>query len=168
VMVNVRPELLEELKTRAELEGVERLVAGAVVVRRAPDGSVQLLALDRPATDSWGGIEELPSGQVESGETLLDALERELEEETGLAPEVVAGHLFSFDYRSGSGKKSRQLNFLVVSSGCHVRTSHEHSGYRWLSYPQLAGSRLTRNIVQALAESWSELVAALPQSTEDQ
>src|ERR1700730_9794612 len=167
-MVNVRPELLEELKTRAELEGVERLVAGAVVVRRAPDGSVQLLALDRPSADSWGGIEELPSGQVELGETLLDALERELEEETGLAPELVAGHLFSFDYRSASGKKTRQLNFLVVSNGAHVRTSPEHLGHRWLSYAQLAGSRLTRNIVQALAESWSELAAAVPQSTKAQ
>src|SRR2546425_284212 len=115
VMVSVAPELIEELRRQAEHDGIERLVVGAVVVRKWPEGLVQVLVLDRPATDFWGGIEELPSGQVEAGEPLLEALERELEEEAGLQPRRVTAHLFWFDYLSGSGKQSRQLNFLVLS-----------------------------------------------------
>ncbi len=60
-----------------------------------------------------GGIFELPSGKVEPGEALDSALIRKVEEETGLHVTAVRDYLDSFDYASGSGKKSRQFNFAV-------------------------------------------------------
>lgn len=56
-------------------------VAAAVLLRE--DGSF-LLTL-RPADKVWAGYWEFPGGKVEPGETALQALERELNEELGIA-----------------------------------------------------------------------------------
>jgi 8-oxo-dGTP diphosphatase len=73
-----------------------------------------VLLLKRPANDFMGGIFELPSGKVEPGEDLKPALAREVEEETGLTVAVAMAYLGRFDYTSGSGKKSRQFDFVVT------------------------------------------------------
>ena len=49
--------------------GVDRLVAGAVVVRKGG-----ILLLRRKHGDFMGGLYELPSGVIEPGETLEEAL----------------------------------------------------------------------------------------------
>ncbi|WP_282771085.1 NUDIX hydrolase, partial [Saccharomonospora viridis] len=97
-----------ELAAHATGDGVQQLVVGAVV---QADGKV--LLLKRPADDFMGGIYELPSGKVEGGEKLDAALVREVAEETGLTVTDIVAYLGSFDYTSGSGKKSRQFNFAV-------------------------------------------------------
>ncbi|CAM4308997.1 Nudix family hydrolase [Kerstersia similis] len=55
-------------------------VAVGVLVR--PDGCV--LLDQRPADKSWAGWWELPGGKIEAGETVLQALARELQEELGI------------------------------------------------------------------------------------
>ncbi|SUE32156.1 Domain of uncharacterised function (DUF2825) [Nocardia farcinica] len=62
------PTRLEDLTARAECDGVQQLVVGAIVEH---DG--RILLLRRPGNDFMGGIWELPSGKVD-----------EVEEETGL------------------------------------------------------------------------------------
>lgn len=59
------------------------------------------------------GIDELPSGNMEIGETIPESLEREIKEETNLDIESIAKYINSFDYLSGNLKKSRQYNFLL-------------------------------------------------------
>jgi 8-oxo-dGTP diphosphatase len=118
--------LLDQLVEEADLDGVVQLVVGAVV---EDDGKV--LLLKRPADDFMGGIFELPSGKVEPGEDLKTALEREVEEETGLMVAVATAYLGSFDYTSGSGKKSRQFNFVVAVEATEPVVLQEHDEYRW-------------------------------------
>lgn len=55
-------------------------VAVGVLVRQ--DGCV--LLDQRPADKSWAGWWELPGGKIEAGETVLEALARELKEELGI------------------------------------------------------------------------------------
>lgn len=117
---------LEDLTTEAERDGVEQLVVGAVVEH---DG--RILLLRRSNNDFMGGIWELPSGKVEPGEHLDQALAREVAEETGLEVTGISRYIDSFDYRSGSGKHSRQFNFAIECAAPEPVRLTEHDAYTW-------------------------------------
>lgn len=70
-------DVYQALVREAEADGVQQLVVGAVI-----EDHGRVLILQRPATDFMGGIRELPSGKVEPGEALDQALRREVLEET--------------------------------------------------------------------------------------
>ncbi len=137
------------LRARAEAEDIDKLVVGALCHH---DGRV--LVLRRAASDFMGGIEEFPSGGVEDGETLPEALERELLEETGLHLTASVGDGFwaSFDYTSGSGRAARQYTFVVPSTATTgtIRLSSEHTSYRWLDPAELGESNLTAETCQVI------------------
>ncbi|WP_280447109.1 NUDIX hydrolase [Nocardia brasiliensis] len=120
--------LLEKLTHEAQRDDVQQLVVGAVVHY---DGKI--LLLQRPTDDFMGGIWELPSGKVDPGEAIDQALIREVKEETGLDITTVTGYLGEFDYQSGSGKKSRQFNFTVDVEHPEPVNLTEHDAYAWTS-----------------------------------
>lgn len=120
------PPLGQDLTAEAERDGIQQLVVGAVVEH---DG--RILLLRRPEDDFMGGIWELPSGKVEPGENLDQALAREIEEETGLQVTGIGRYLDRFDYRSGSGKHSRQFNFVVECAAPEPIRLTEHDSYTW-------------------------------------
>jgi 8-oxo-dGTP diphosphatase len=119
-------EFFADLAQAAEAAGVRQLVVGAVVQH-----DDRILLLKRPQTDFMGGIWELPSGKAEPGEPLDQALTREVLEETGLAVTEIREYLQSFDYVSGSGKKSRQFNFAVDVAAPEPVKLTEHDTYTW-------------------------------------
>ena len=118
--------LLPRLTAEAAADDIVQLVVGAVV----RDGD-KVLLLRRPPEDFMGGIYELPSGKVDPGEDLHTALLREVKEETGLDVAGVTGYLGHFDYRSGSGKPSRQFTFAVEVTATTPVTLTEHDQHRW-------------------------------------
>jgi 8-oxo-dGTP diphosphatase len=121
-----QPSLIEQLTAEAHADGIQQLVVGAVVAEVDT-----VLLLHRPADDFMGGIYELPSGKVEPGEVLDQALIREVKEETGLDIESITTYLGSFDYTSGSGKKTRQFNFTVAVTTTQPVVLQEHDEYQW-------------------------------------
>ncbi|QIS17158.1 NUDIX domain-containing protein [Nocardia terpenica] len=122
----VHTSLLSQLTSQATRDEVQQLVVGAII---RFDGKVLLLR--RPADDFMGGIWELPSGKVEPGEALDQALIREVKEETGLDVTRITDYLGDFDYESGSGKKSRQFNFTVEVASAEPVVLQEHDAYTW-------------------------------------
>ena len=102
------------------------LVCAAVIQQ----GNTVLIAR-RPSKGLLGGMWEFPGGKVETGETLAQALQREISEELGCSIEVsdefgvykhaythfrVTLHAFRCSITSGSPR----LWMPVRSSGCHI------------------------------------------------
>jgi 8-oxo-dGTP pyrophosphatase MutT (NUDIX family) len=92
---------------------VTRLVVGAVIVS---DGRafVHRRAHDRKL---FPGCWDIPGGHVETGETPLDALRREVEEETGWQIRRVVAELGEMTWTGSDGESRRELDYLVEIDG---------------------------------------------------
>lgn len=152
MQVQVDGDTVKKLMVDSQRDGVQRFVVGAVVRRNN-----RFLLLERSSTEFMGGLVELPSGAIEAGEDLFAALDREVMEETGLSIKVVTGYIGSFDYVSGSGKMTRQFNFLVDVTPGEVRVDPlEHRAHLFLgvaddAFGTLNISSATRNVLRSAA-----------------
>ncbi|MBJ7534554.1 NUDIX domain-containing protein [Rhodomicrobium vannielii ATCC 17100] len=123
----INAEAIERLRQEGERDGIQKIVVGAIIER---DGKV--LILRRSPKEFLAGLHEIPSGTVEPDEGLLAALSREVHEETGLAVIGVRRYVKAFDYLSGSGRRTRQFNFLVETDDGEIRLNPaEHDEAIW-------------------------------------
>jgi 8-oxo-dGTP diphosphatase len=133
----------DELTAQDAADGIQQQVVGAVI----QDGERALL-LRRPVDDFRGGTWELPSGKVDGGENLDDALAREVAEETGLTVANVSAYLGAFEYTSGSGKRTRQHTWMVAVEPGDVHLT-EHDEYAWA----LSGEKpVSEEVLKVLAQ----------------
>ena len=115
---------LEATLDTAARDGIEKIVVGAIISK-----GDRVLVLRRREDDFLGGLDELPSGHVEDGESVPDALRREVKEETGLEVIRILRLVGRFDYLTKSRKRARQLNFVVDVQRSSGITLSEHSTY---------------------------------------
>ncbi|GAA3655770.1 NUDIX hydrolase [Streptomyces chitinivorans] len=139
--------ILDDLLRTAAAEGVAKHVVGAVFT----DADGRVLLLHRPADDYLGGLWELPSGGVEDGESLTEALCREVVEETGLEVTAVGAYLGHFDYLSKSGRPTRQFNFTATVADGTAVTLTEHDEYLWANREQ---QERTSGAVRGVLAAW--------------
>ena len=140
--------LYELLIRKGEQEGIVKNVVGAIILNEKN----QVLIMSRKTDDFMGGIDELPSGNMEQGENIYDALVREVKEETNLDVVNVKLYIGSFDYISGKGKKARQYNFVldVKNTGNIILT--EHDEYKWLTIEEIRKSNKITDEVKYILE----------------
>lgn len=120
------------LKSKALEEKIEKIVVGAIIT----NSKNQILLVKRKLDDFMGGIYEIPSGNLEKGEDIYEAIIRETKEETNLNIKEVKAYINQFDYQSKSGKMCRQFNFEVeVEEGEILLT--EHDLYKWIPLEQI-------------------------------
>lgn len=104
-------------------------VVAAVLVREG-----RVLAAQRPADKSQGGLWELPGGKVERRESDAAALVRELREELAIEVEVLAP-------LGESVHAYPEKTVRLVALGCRLLAgepvSHEHQALRWLARDEL-------------------------------
>ncbi|MFT3714518.1 MAG: NUDIX domain-containing protein [Gordonia sp. (in: high G+C Gram-positive bacteria)] len=126
------------------------VVAGAVV----DDG--RLLLAQRSYPPEVAGRWELPGGKAEDGETLHDALIRELSEELGVTVDV--GERLTEQVRLGPDLTMIALRAHIVDGSPRAT---EHSGLCWVGADGLAAMRDRGELVPA-DEAWvPELIAVL-------
>lgn len=114
----------------------------AVVVR--DDGHVLLVRRDRePGKGRWG----LPGGLVELGETLTQALRRELREECGI--EIEPGQVLGIIEPRVRDEQGRLrfhyviVDFLALYRGGELRAASDASDARWVPPEELAAYPLS-------------------------
>jgi 8-oxo-dGTP pyrophosphatase MutT (NUDIX family) len=89
---------------------------------------------DSKNPNTWG----LPGGKCESGETLMDTIERECREELGSFPKYI--RLMPLDhFTSADGAFCYHTFFCCVATEFQPRLNDEHLGYAWIdskTYPK--------------------------------
>jgi ADP-ribose pyrophosphatase YjhB (NUDIX family) len=125
------------------------LAVSAAIVR---DGRILVVRRARPPAR---GLFTLPGGVVEAGETLTQALTREVREETGLAIEPVklAGQR-EVIVRDAAGRIER--HFVILAFACRWRAgeavpSEEVAEARWIAPHELAGLATTEGLTEIVA-----------------
>jgi 8-oxo-dGTP diphosphatase len=121
-----RDEFLQELTDTAEREGITGLAVGVVI-----SFTGLVLLLRRRDDDSLHDRWELPTGTVESGEILVEAVARVVQRDTGLEIVRVRSYLGSFDSAGDSGQRVRQYNFVAEVVPTDEITLTRHQERAW-------------------------------------
>lgn len=99
------------------------------IQRRSPDR--------RLFPNTW----DIVGGHVEPGETLEEALYREVQEETGWQVSVIIGVVGEYAYTGDDGVERVETDFLVRVDGDLARPRLEagkHTEFRWLTESEIA------------------------------
>ena len=126
------------------------ILAVSAVVWRA--GRFVVVRRARPPAQ---GVFTLPGGGVEAGETLKQAVERELREETGLVIEPIdlAGHR-EVIMRDAEGRVARHfviLAFAALWREGELSLNEELAEARWIDAGELAGLPTTEGLAEIVA-----------------
>jgi len=134
------------------------LAVSAAIIR---DGRVLVTQRARgPALGVW----TMPGGVVEAGETLAEALKREILEETQITiePVALAGHR-EVVVRDVAGKVSRHFVIMCFASrwiAGEPKLNEELSDARWLRPAELSSLKTTEGLAEIVAAAFERIEAA--------
>ena len=134
------------------------LAVSAAIIR---EGKVLVVRRARPPAK---GIYTVPGGVVETGETLVEAVKREVREETGLdiEPVTLAGHREAV-MRDKDGRVERHFVVLCFASrwlGGEPALNDELSEAAWLTLQELGGLKTTEGLADIVATAFERLAAS--------
>lgn len=87
-----------------------------------------LMRDDPKHPDTWG----LPGGRMESGETIIDTIKRECQEELGSMPEYIK--LIPIEkFTTADQHFSYHTFFCCVAKEFVPQLNHEHTGWAWIT-----------------------------------
>jgi 8-oxo-dGTP pyrophosphatase MutT (NUDIX family) len=148
---------------------MRRAFSVAVYARRGD----RVLVIDHRRTKLWLPI----GGEMEPGETPLEAAQRELMEETGLTASFVTleGHAEGeppgyIGYEEHvTGVKGLHMNFVFVAdvaAGVEVRPNEEFERFRWVTAEELAALHAPKNVYEFGVRAFAARAKVLPAGAE--
>lgn len=135
------------------------LAVSAAILR---DGKVLVV---RRARNPAGGLYSLPGGVVEAGETLVEAVKREVDEETALViePIALAGYR-EVVTRDGDDKVERHFVILPFAArwlAGEPKLNDELSDWLWVDPSDVASMPTTPGLAEIVAKAVDQLKAAV-------
>jgi 8-oxo-dGTP diphosphatase len=133
-----------------EYPNVPLVAVGAIVVR---DGRVLLVRRGQPPSE---GLWAIPGGRVELGETLQEAAEREIKEETGLTIRA-RNPIYTFDFILRDEAGHVRFHYVIVDlladyvSGL-VQPGDDAREARWVTPGELEGLPVNRTTLEVLGK----------------
>lgn len=110
----------------------QKVVAKVLIVQNG-----QVLILRRSAGDNYrAGQYDIPGGKIDEGETIVEGLVREINEEVGLDVDMNSlSEILNFGAESNDQNVEKHV-YLCKMDGSQsptIKLSHEHEAYFWLS-----------------------------------
>ena len=148
----------------------DKVVIGALIIKSDTKGNPGILMLKRAAHETiYPNIFEIPGGKVEDSDaTILDAVKREVLEETGMEVAEVVGAVRSFDYAlekevlDDTGSEtlvwytSLQLNFVCQVAKHNLTVNREeHSEGNFVSRSELSELEVTKQMRAVVEEGFA-------------
>ncbi len=133
------------------------LAVSAAIIR---DGRVLIV---QRAQAAMRDVFTLPGGVVEAGETLHQALVREIDEEVGMAiePVALAGHR-EVIVRDADGRIERHFIILAFAArwlSGEPKLNHELANARWVRPDEIADLRTTEGLGDIIAAAFERMTA---------
>ena len=113
------------METRIVVTGILKDKDLFLVVRRSKED------------DLYPGCWEFPGGHIEFGETISDALKRELKEEIGFSDfdnPIITNYTDEVKEKSGKTIHNIELDFIIEANkeNINITLSKEHTEYAWV------------------------------------
>ncbi|HCT64237.1 MAG TPA: DNA mismatch repair protein MutT [Lachnospiraceae bacterium] len=100
---------------------------------------------------------DLPGGKVEFGETLEEALIREVKEETGCNASIIKPYKFWTFYPSDNVQIVGTTFFCRLTDECRIQLSEEHSEFAWIYQDEVDDYEFYGNIRNELKECFMNM-----------
>ena len=133
------------------------LAVAAIIV---DNGEILLVKrANEPARGKWSP----PGGVVELGESLVDAVRREVREECGLEIEV-DGLLDVVEVIRRDSKGRIRFHYVILDylahpTGGELRPGEDASEVRWIPLRELGNYEITHSLRELVEKHWSELLS---------
>ena len=154
----VKDEKYDWLIRQAEYDNVHVGVVRAIILQMGKE-NIRVLLLKKSNTSAFPGAEEPPGGKILEGETLFQALQRAVLEQTGLEISEDIYYLTAFDFTTDKGQRIREFVFRVKPMTWKVEIDpEEHQSFSWMLLQDLPRSQLHPDLIQVLS-SYSPTLA---------
>jgi ADP-ribose pyrophosphatase len=128
------------------------VAVGAIVFR---NNRVLLVRRGQPPSqDLWA----IPGGRVEIGETLQEAAEREILEETGITIHA-REPVYTFDYIEREKSASPRFHYVIIDLtadyvGGEIMAGDDAAEARWIAADELAGLKVSSKTLKLLKKQF--------------
>ena len=136
-----------------------REISAGAVVCRIENGTIYYLLLRYPALSHRAKKDycDFPKGHLEKGESDVEAMRREIKEETGIGDlEIINGfrETIKYFFVVGERKIFKIVSFYLVRTNTkEVKISFEHTGFDWLPFEQAVKALSFSNAKNILAKA---------------